>query len=725
LEENPRKLHISFIHILALLIVTQLLFSLFLGNYNYNSDVSASDTYNSVSLKALLYLPLLNLKPTQATIGDLKLSLALNLEQVEYLELVKKALMLSESALSKLSQNGFVVTNSHKETMEDVYCTVFLDDLPVFITTDSILHLYHLIFDNLLKNVEKEYLFPMIKQLTRQLLEKSLEIYFSVSSSLSNLKEAAKEVLLYFSVAASLIDSAVSIPSLVHDEATDIIQKILDAKIVELYPGEDYTQYKPRGHYEKDPELQSYFRCMMWLGRKIFELDKDKSLLQAIVATHLLFSMEEALTLWERVYQITSLFVGIADSITPISLHNATNVVFGESFEPSLLEDANNLQKLKAELKKPQYTASEIFSSVIYLDPHSEPMEFPKIFQFMGQRFVPDSYVLQNVAYDRVPPYNGNFRLLGSGLDVAAVLGSERAVQNLELEIQKYNYKQNLDNLTDEFTKFPKEYWESSLYFSWLYILRPLLATIPDERYPSFMQTFTWQDEKLNTVLGSWAQLRHDTILYAKQPYSPGIICGIPTGYVEPYPEFYKGMQAICLETIKFLKKVQVLTPHWENVLNEMANITLTLYGISEKELSGTVLTNEEMDFIQNVAVVKTGGLCGEPPKKLGWYPLLIAKANVEDSKVPCIADVMTAAGDLRSGGQPPQVLHAATGYVNFIIVVYETPQGETIAAVGPVFTYYEFPMIGFQRLCDSEWREMLQDGLAPNQPVWTDTYTA
>ena len=722
LKKPSRKLHISFIQISALLIGAQLLCGLFLNEYSSNAPTP--DTYDSASLEALLCLPLLNLKPTQATINDLHLSLTLNLEQVEYLEQVKKVLILSEDALDKLYQNGFVViSNFREETMEDVYCTVFLNDLPVFITTDSILHLYHLVFDNLLKNVEKQHLIPIVKQLTRQLSQKSLEIYLSVQSS--HLKNAAKEVLLYFSVAASLIDSAVSIPSPVHGETITIVQKIFDAKVVEQYPGEDYTQYKPRGHYEKDPELQSYFRCMMWLGRKIFTIDEDESLLQAVLATHLLFSIEETLALWEKVYQVTSLFVGVADSLTPLSLHNATGAVFSESYQLNLLEDTESLQKLRTELEKPEYTVSKIFSSVIYLPLHTEPIEFPKIFQFMGQRFVPDSYVLQNVTYDRVPPYNNNVRLLGSGLDVAAVLGSERAVQNLESELQKYNYKENLDSLTNEFAKFPKEYWESSLYFSWLYILRPLLTTIPDERYPSFMQTLTWQDEKLNTVLGSWAQLRHDTILYAKQPYSFGIICGIPTGYVEPYPEFYSGMQALCLETVKFLNEIQVLSLSWENVLYEMANITLTLSGISEKELNGTALTNEEMDFIRNVAVVKDSEMCGEPPKKLGWYPALIEKANIEDSKVPCIADVMTAAGDLRPGGQPPQVLHAATGYVNFITVICETPQGETIAAVGPVFSYYEFPMLGFQRLCDSEWEEMLRKGLAPHQPIWTDTYTA
>lgn len=708
--------------ILALLVVTMLLCSLLLGGYYYYSNVPASNTYDSVSLSSLLHLPILNLKPTQATLDDLHASLLLNLSQVEYLEQLKRVLMPSENARDRLSENGFVVIPGfHEDTMEDVFCDVFRNDLPVFITADSILHLYHLIFDNLLKDVEKEHMIPMVKQLTGRLLQKSLEVHLSASST--QLKEASKEVLTYFSVATFLIDSNASIPLPVRDEAEIIVGKILEAKEVEQYPGEDYTQYKPRGHYEKDPELQAYFRCMTWLSRKTFDLDKDDPLLQAALSTYCLFSMEDVLTLWKRVYQVTSLFVGLADSVTPLNLHNATVTVFGEPFQPNVFDDANNIQKLKTELRKPQYTISKIFSSVVYLEPHDEPMEYPKIFQFMGQRFVPDSYILQSVTYDRVPPYNNSFRLLGSGLDVAAVLGSERAVQNLEPEIQKYNYKDNLNSLRTEFAELPKEYWESSLYFSWLYALRPLLVTIPDEHYPSFMQTLAWQDEKLNTVLGSWAQLRHDTILYAKQPYSMGIVCGIPTGYVEPYPEFYKGTQALCLETSRFLGEIQVLPQHWENVLNDMANITQTLCGISEKELNRTKLTEEEMNFVRNVAIEEPSGICGVPPKKLGWYPSLVQEANIEDSSAQCIADVMTASGDLMSGGQPPQVLHAATGYVNSIIIVYETPEGNKIAAVGPVLTYYEIPVLGFQRLCDSEWKEMLQSNPEPRQPSWTDTY--
>ena len=43
----------------------------------------------------------------------------------------------------------------------------------------------------------------------------------------------------------------------------------------------------------------------------------------------------------------------------------------------------------------------------------------------------------------------------------------------------------------------------------------------------------------LNTQLGSWAELRHDTLLYAKQSYTGIPACEYPDVYVEPYPELF------------------------------------------------------------------------------------------------------------------------------------------------------------------------------------------
>src|SRR4030042_3787254 len=186
----------------------------------------------------------------------------------------------------------------------------------------------------------------------------------------------------------------------------------------------------------------------------------------------------------------------------------------------------------------------------------------------MGQRFVPDSYMFQNLVAPTVGMYVGTgkpftmkmtqmgpARCLPRGLDIMAVLGSERAYEILnqegdtEYKDEKTSYDEQLKQLRDEFATFTQEDWNRNLYWSWLYALKPLLDEF-GKGYPPFMRTGAWQDKEINTALASWAELRHDTILYAKQSYTPRLTSapGPPppqkplVGYIEPVPEFYARM---------------------------------------------------------------------------------------------------------------------------------------------------------------------------------------
>ena len=73
----------------------------------------------------------------------------------------------------------------------------------------------------------------------------------------------------------------------------------------------------------------------------------------------------------------------------------------------------------------------------------------------------------------------------------------------------------------------------------------PCSPRIPSSIAPGL----AWVDKDLNTALGSWAERRHDTILYAKQsetatvaepPPPPPII-----GHVEPCPEVNARLAAL------------------------------------------------------------------------------------------------------------------------------------------------------------------------------------
>src|SRR5439155_19612921 len=118
----------------------------------------------------------------------------------------------------------------------------------------------------------------------------------------------------------------------------------------------------------------------------------------------------------------------------------------------------------------------------------------------------------------------GPIRGFPRGLDVMTVLGSDRArALRTELGDDAYfgdgktvfSYEDALTNLRKEYAGLGDADWNRNLYWSWLYALKPLLWEY-GKGYPSFMATTAYRTKALNTALASWAQLRHDTILYAK-----------------------------------------------------------------------------------------------------------------------------------------------------------------------------------------------------------------
>jgi hypothetical protein len=357
-------------------------------------------------------------------------------------------------------------------------------------------------------------------------------------------------------------------------------------------------------------------------------------------------------------------------------------------------------------------------------------------FRFMGQRFIPDSYMMGKLVYPSVgdPTRDdmftyvmtpgGPIRGFPRGLDVMAVLGSKRARALLhELGDDAYahtgkvpSYDEALDALKKEYASLKAEDWNRNLYWSWLYALQPLLAEYGNG-YPTFMTTEAYRTKSLNTALASWAQLRHDTILYAKQSYTmftptSGPIPKPPIhGYVEPLAEFYARLLALSRMTNQGLTEMKVLDKAAKTRLTEFEKILERLLAISEKELLDKKLTDDDYGYIERFA---------EQLERVVVPPN--AKGESQAMKTTLVADVHT---DQNSGA----VLEEATGYVDLGVFVYRQPDGTLALGAGPVLSYYEFKHPKADRLTDEKWRDVLggkvKDTKPPAPPEWTKAYTA
>ncbi len=650
--------------------------------------------------------------------------------KVDYYTNISDSLNPYPNEWDLISENGFVVVNQGKwDTFEDAYYHYWVRDLPVIITTDTILNTFHLLFDQFLQEAEKETFRPLLAEISTALLRKADDFHGRVKDQ--TLKANMEEIVVFFSVASELLETGERIPDYVRSEVKTYVNKILEAKDVEQYPGQDYTQYKPRGHYAGDPLLETYFRAMMWYGRKSLDMQVNDDVLQACLISLVVLASERAQVKWATIYDITSYLVGKSDSLNFVDILKAMHASLGK-WDIDLLKTPSHVENVMEELKKDEYYRPRILSDVVYKNPSEmyNEMEFPKIFQFMGQRYVPDSEIMQSVMYDRVPLSEGGRRGLPWALDVMAALGSPQAVHHLETELTKYGYEEQLKDAWASAETKSEGYWGQSAYFGLLRSYKELISGKEDERYPSFMRTEAWADEKLNTALGSWTELRHDTILYAKQPYSMGITCGTPDGIVEPYPTFYERMEALSIMMrdiiVRGFDLDKTFVTRFIEVFEDFADINYNLASIAKHELEGERLTPDESAFVREIFVEQRGGGCGGPVTRDGWLPRLIEKAKIsektKDSRI--VADVATDPGSPLTG-DPPRILHVATGFVRTVIVAYEMPNGDHSFFVGPVYSFYEFPMGKFSRLNDDDWKKLLDSDDCPPDPFWTSSFMA
>jgi len=618
------------------------------------------------------------------------------------LPVVETIYPLTDAAKTRLRASGFVaLPNQDVERLSAAYFRLFPEEqVSVFITSDVALHLFHNVFDDLLAEVEKADLCIDVEWLVQQLYTANAARYDAIPDETQPLgKAAARHNVLVFAVAARLLDDSFALPDYVEPDASHHVQKVLDHTITEFYPGDDYTQYEPRGHYAGDERLERYFRAVKWLSRRIFRIedrfyphDADVELTAAALLAQLISASPAIEARWNKLYDVTRLLAGPADSITPPMVQQALDNVFGAGFTLDMLEDPDNRDALRAEFQRDIYPTSEIIPV---------PLEFPgqippKYVQFLGERYLPDGEAMQETCFPHVPE-----RLLPSGLDVmATVLASDRAEHWLEDEIAAHpQLDGQLALLRAQFDTYTEADWTKSTYNGWLYSLRPLLQPTPAGA-PAFMQGAAWQDKELNAALGSWTQLRHDFILYGKQTYIPSPWAFGP-GLVEPVPATFDRLAKLCDQVSGALEGYNMLPEIHGRSLRDLAGKLRSWRDYAQVVADGGWLSEEEQTDIHGVGLWLLGFFMD------GW--------GVKEKSPLLVADV---ASDSNTG----RVLHEGTGHFNPLIVIYTPPGGEPIAGIGYVFSHYEFAEANWNRLNDAEWERRLEED-PPLRPAWASSF--
>lgn len=595
--------------------------------------------------------------------------------------------------MKNLKDNGFFIDYEKYQQPFSIYETNQYMGSNNFVTTDSIVHLYHIIYLGMMEDMEQNALKQKLMALSKNCLDNALSDY-------KEAKGEEKDVLMrnaaLFLCALDLLEAKYDgeVPSEVRDLADKELDNIkAEGNAVSNITGNeiDYSQFKVRGNYTKNENLKKYFKVNMLYSQELVKLENPDgsinldALKQAILISRHMLKDEASFKLWQDIYKPISFLVENTEDTTPIDIYKSISKLTKDNSVEAILEK-NVVNAVADDIANKE-------------DPKIKP-DSGKVFAFLPQRAVVDNTWLQNLV-DTDPKSK---RPVVSGVDLMALLGNSLAERltltnedNLKWDKFKEKYEETkamVDARTDKEEK-------ANIYRTWLWVLKAFNNEY-GEGYPDFMRSEKWQYKDLNTALASWAQLKHDTILYAKQF---GAECGgdEPTDlrhYVEPNVNLYRRVKYLVGLTMDADEKYSLLNNEQKARLKDFDDMLEFLIKVSIEELKDETTSDEDNERLkviggemENIFIAFNKDDSGE---EFEIPPVDRDTANVAD-----IQRIGSNVVDKPEGS----FLEVGSGRFSTIYVVYRL-NGKYYLGSGSVMNYYEF--YSENRLDNNEFKEML-----------------
>ena len=658
------------------------------------------------------------------------------------------------SELERIAKNGFVVSGrlGHRSFL-DSYYQIFVRDLPVFVSLDSILQAWTQAYRSILQETETYFLSPEVNQMIVAMREQMPLIADGLNS---DLEASLNDVDLYLAVAATLGTGRKHLTTLGRGDMDRalILGKIgsFDLDHGSLFGRKhpeivDYSEFKPRGHYTSSDILRRYFQLMTWLGRIDFRVAgsggfaSPRELGAAVILREALIRSGYVET-WKTIDRILRTFVGLPYSMTVpqlTAIMESAGLSEGEGF-PLMSE----LLELQEQIESSTLGGQEI-QSHSFFSAQSRSIKLPRSFSLFGQRFGMDSWALDNLVFDKVF-WEGQQvgRRLPSGVDIAfTVMDNAAAVPVLASRIRNrsgvpfrdgFPIQHHLGALHGVFDQLKDEGWKDNLYTAWIHTLR-LWSQPVDESIPEVFRTREWALRTMNSQLASWSHLRHNTVLYTKRSVSGDVLCSFPHTYLEPNLAAWGSITAMARRLASDLAEIGTpdgISDRHITFLNRFGDTVARLTEIVRKQNRREPLSLDENSYLKDMVelMIDYDGRRSYS----GWYPRLYYVSRerqdnfLEENSVTLhpgqewdavVSDIHTDLPSVEFGDQGT-ILHQGVGNTAMLFVSVNCTENRMY--VGPVSTYYEFTSGSgdFDRISNGEWKDRLTAGNQPAEPEWT-----
>jgi len=604
------------------------------------------------------------------------------------------------SLRDRLVAEGFVIDPSGgARHFAWLYETVYpYGGRPVFVTTDAAYHQWHLVFDKLLRDTEEGVLLPVLESMVTDLVAGARAQESDLAGT--DLEDAAWRARQHLEAVATVLGLDVGPIGPLAEAEVALVEQHTERTASPTVGGDcdrtssgcvDYSLMTPRGHYTRSEDLTRFFKAMSLLGNTPFGVDDAHGLRVGLLVARLVVADPAVAAGWGDIYHATGFLVGAADDYTPFEAAQVAGGVWsGGLGDPAPLADDDTVLAVGRGL---------VALRTVRIDPTRPGL------RTMGVRFVLDSAIYQDLVDPVVPS-----RVMVTPLDLAASFGSDWAWERQSEAGVDDEYPGYLAALTDTRAVVePRtlDDWGATVYDAWLWSLQPLWSG-HGEAFPPFMRGDAWAAKSHQTGFGSYTELKHDTILYAKQALAEGELEPPESvrHWVEPDPVAFGRLTATAVLLRDGLDELGLLPGADDDPTTNRGLLTTLV---------------EELEFLTAMAA---HGLAGTPippadNERIGEIgfrldAILIWTGTEEgiDPHAGLVADVfLNLMGD--------EVLELGTGAVNYLHVLVPDANGGFAVAAGGVYSYYEFLQPRSERLSDEEWWDLIEADDLPPRPPW------
>ncbi len=613
-----------------------------------------------------------------------------------------------------LTRNGFFVRPAAYTSFIDLYNDPQYITYPIFISTDSVMHLSQLVLEHVLHSVEQTHLAAELEMLDREMFKLSwAEFQGSRFSPLPERRRTAGVAgrnAAYFAVALSLLDPNFVPPSPISPVVHAELALITAGEAITISPWLsmtnaladvgtqlDYRRFVPTGYYASCDACARYYRALTWHRTVPMRTSSREEMRSAAMMAYFFRTEPAPRILWERLYATISFFQGRDASYTPAQLVEAWTQAWGDEAGITALTDDEGIETFARATASLPLPDNPIWTFWNARQPLSRDV------RFLPPSFRVDAYIFPQMHAPQVGD-PGHEREFPSYIDLAAVLGSLEAyrVATQVGDTNFTNYVEQVDRVRNELAALRPDHWTQDLYWNWLYTYRALLQD-KTPSYPDWMRTASWRRKELQTVFGNWTHVRHDDGVPPSSPVeesrketekqSP------PWGYVEPQPEVYARLASLSDMIARGLDERLLLSPADRKLLGDLQDLLLFLQDAARRELTGQALGAEEQ-------------------RRLGSYGALLEEMirtamRGLDEKATAITTVAVG----RDGR-----LVEATGGVDEIFIIVERGRKSYLTR-GGVYSHYEFVWTADEPLDDDRWRKLLASGQRPPRPAWVRSF--